>query len=95
MFCTVFQKDRYDAIKVVASVEVETTNEQEALNEAYSLTQTVNRCWWQNDGVMSLFSGDGCPSTSVGDIIATPSAFYQVEPVGFAKIEDITKIINF
>ena len=91
MFCTVFQKDRYDAIKVVASVEVKTTNEQEALNEAYSLTQTVNRCWWQNDGVMSLFSGDGCLQPRWGTLSRPQVHSIRLNQLGFRKLKTSLK----
>lgn len=47
----------------VASVE------GESLEDAFELTNTIERAWYTNEGVTGRFDGGGCRSTSVGDVI--------------------------
>ncbi|WP_321820904.1 MULTISPECIES: hypothetical protein [unclassified Burkholderia] len=39
------------------------------LEDVFERTNTIEREWWNNPGVDPKFSGSGCRSTSVGDII--------------------------
>jgi hypothetical protein len=39
------------------------------LDAVFELTNTIDRQWWINPGVTPRFQGEGCRSTSVGDIV--------------------------
>jgi hypothetical protein len=41
----------------------------EGLDDVFQLTNSIDAPWWGNDGVQAKFSGNGCRSTSVGDIV--------------------------
>lgn len=61
------------------------------LDRAYSLTNTVDRPWWQHASVTPRFFGHevgvGCRSTSTGDMIQTDDGYYVVCTLGFHKVE--------
>ena len=61
------------------------------LEEAYHLTQTIKRPWWQNARVTPRFAGHscsgGCRSTSVGDLLIDKDGAHVVCAVGFAPVE--------
>ena len=61
------------------------------LEEAYRLTQTINRPWWQDARVTPRFIGHscsgGCRSTSIGDLLVTDDgSAHVVCAVGFAPV---------
>lgn len=41
----------------------------ESLDEVFTLTNSIESVWWENPRVKTLFKGEGCRSTSVGDIV--------------------------
>lgn len=49
--------------RLVAEVEAS------SLEGVFERTNTIEQYWWTNDGVTRMFSGHGCRSTSVGDIV--------------------------
>lgn len=49
--------------RLVAEVEAS------SLEGVFERTNTIEQYWWTNDGVTRKFSGHGCRSTSVGDIV--------------------------
>ena len=55
---------------------------------AYGKTQHIDTEWWKNDGVRRV--GDGTRSTSVGDVILTPSKhLIVVVDMGFEDLSEI------
>ena len=40
---------------------------------AYAQTNSVDSSWWNNQGVVPNFIGEGCRSTSVGDVLVMQS----------------------
>lgn len=44
------------------------------LDAVFELTNTIDRQWWINPGVTPRFQGEGCRSTSVGDIVVEVGA---------------------
>ena len=64
-----------------------------ALDQAFERTNTIDRPWWENEGVTKCFKDDGCRSTSVGDVMVVIDlenpkhvAMYVVESMGFRHI---------
>ena len=54
---------------------------------AYRLTNTIDKYWWKNDGVTSHFDGEGCRSTSVGDVVICPDGItYRCAGMGWKVI---------
>ncbi|URC15302.1 hypothetical protein GD1_178 [Paraglaciecola Antarctic GD virus 1] len=71
------------------SEEYETVAMVEAadLNEAFERTNTIQSVWWENDKVTKLFDGEGCRSTSVGDVVITPdNKVFLVAASGFIQV---------
>ena len=60
----------------------------ETLDDAFKLTNTIDDYWWKNECVVQKFSGQGCRSTSVGDIIenAQTREHWICAPVGWEKL---------
>lgn len=64
----------------------------ESLDEAFLWTNTVHEPWYEDPDRVE-FRGSpehgmaGCRSTSIGDILERDGCFYEVRPVGFARIE--------
>lgn len=58
------------------------------LNEAYFLTNSVERAWYENEDIMvDEKAQEGCRSTSIGDIIQILGETYMVAGTGFKYIE--------
>ena len=69
-----------DMVKVA---EVATTD----LNTAYRLTNTIDNYWWENDRVSPCFEGEGCRSTSVGDVMKLGTdEYFVVASCGFEPL---------
>lgn len=63
----------------VAKVEL---GEDSGPGEAFEKTNTIDRYWWENDGVEKTVPG-GCRSTSVGDVVVIGEKAYRCKPVGW------------
>ena len=77
---TFFDKNFKEYISVA---EVDTGD----LDHAYRLTNTINCSWWENHGVVAKFEGEGCRSTSVGDLLMVDESSYLVAADGFLQIK--------
>ena len=76
-----FNRGDYQAV-----AEVETEN----IDDVFQLTNTIEHSWWLNPGVLHLFDGLGCRSTSVGDLIEDASGkFHRVDTAGFTEVTRI------
>ena len=62
------------------------------LDYAYEYTNTIDAYWWDNPYVTPKFQGEGCRSTSMGDVIKVDGALYRVEAFGFKQIDKIGNI---
>jgi hypothetical protein len=58
------------------------------LETAFERTNTIMDHWWINDGVEPLFEGQGCRSTSVGDIMVMGERASIVASFGFEELAD-------
>lgn len=68
----------------VAEVVVEVYNDDtRSLEEAYKLTNHLDKEWWKNEEVTMISQSR---STSVGDIIEMDGMFYAVDICGFKLI---------
>lgn len=52
------------------------------LDEAYRLTNHIDKLWWENEGVVALRESR---STSIGDVLDLNGKFYVVDRCGFAS----------
>lgn len=60
------------------------------LEQAYMLTNNVDKDWWLNNEVQAKFNAKGCRSTSVGDIIVDNEGYkHLVATVGFHRVPGI------
>ena len=57
--------------------------EGNSLDEAFRLTNHIDRAWWDNPGVITHKKSR---STSVGDIIVTDDGTYRCETIGWTRI---------
>tara|TARA_B100002019_G_C20897784_1_gene416625 strand:+ start:197 stop:520 length:324 start_codon:yes stop_codon:yes gene_type:complete len=73
----------------VAFVDVDSSlSVSKKISHAFMKTNSIDDAWWNNEGVTKMFGGDGCRSTSVGDMVLLSNGEkYKVEPVGWTKIE--------
>jgi hypothetical protein len=53
------------------------------LEEAFTLTNSIDRPWWENLGVRCLRSDR---STSVWDLLETRAGLYRVASCGFERV---------
>ena len=58
----------------------------EKLEHAFMLTNSIESAWYENKGLTKLFSGDGCRSTMVGDMVLIGNSKYRVEKSGWSKL---------
>ena len=55
---------------VVAFIDMpKSLSTSEKLEEAFMLTNSIEDAWYNNKRVTKMFSGDGCRSTMVGDMV--------------------------
>jgi len=58
----------------------------ESVDDAFFLTNHVNRPWWENDGV-TLVGEPKVRSTSVGDVVVRDGESYRCARFGWEKVE--------
>ena len=69
----------------VAFVLVEKSmTDNEKLETAFKLTNSIDTAWWLNENVEPLTKGTR--STSVGDIVVVGTTKYKCEPMGWSKV---------
>lgn len=97
----VFQKDwkrmaeanfPSDKFVLVAQVNIPdeviyATKKMSALDWAYEWTNSIDYGWWDNPNVIPMFEGEGCRSTSMGDLIKIDDGLYRVEAFGFKPVD--------
>jgi hypothetical protein len=76
---------RFDELSLVAKLHLKNIEEDEILDEAYSLTQTKEKDWYKNPEVELLVTGKQ-RSTSVGDAFGYNDNFWMISPFGFTEI---------
>lgn len=69
-----FVGGQYDLV-----AEVDTNS----LDVAYERTNSIQGPWWDNEDVVAKFDGEGCRSTSVGDVVEVNGKFFIVDSFGF------------
>ena len=71
----------------VALVEVsKALSTKEKLEKVFMLTNSINDAWWNNKEITKMFDGDGCRSTSVGDMLLIGTEKYKCDILGWSKI---------
>ena len=73
---------------LVAFVDVDkswTVNEK--LEYAFTMTNSIDDAWWNNDGVTKMFPDKGCRSTSVGDHVLVGGSKYLCAGAGWEIIK--------
>lgn len=76
--------DKYDTVARI----VLGGNEYDILSDAWELTNTVDEPWYINTDITKCFEGDGCRSTSIGDIITIEGyGSYVVNGCGFKPLD--------
>ena len=72
---------------VVAFIDMpKSLSTSEKLEEAFMLTNSIDDAWYNNKRVTKMFDGDGCRSTSVGDMVLIGTEKYKCEPMGWSKV---------
>ena len=72
---------------VVAFIDIpKSLSTSEKLEEAFMLTNSIDDAWYNNKRVTKMFSGDGCRSTMVGDMVLIGKEKFKVEPMGWSKV---------
>jgi len=78
-----------DKLKTVASYQAG-GRLSECLEEAFRLTNSVDRAWYENPEIsVSEYAKGGCRSTSVGDVIEIAGVQYMVDGYGFICLDDV------
>lgn len=76
---TILNKAKYNFVAMV---------DGNSLEDVFRLTNSINTGWWENQEVDPQFEGDGCRSTSVGDLVITSNnQFYVVASSGFVRVK--------
>ena len=72
---------------LVAFVEVDKEwTVTEKLEFAFEMTNSINDAWYNNKEITKMFDGDGCRSTSVGDMLLVGTEKYKCEGSGWSKV---------
>ena len=72
---------------LVAFVEVDKEwTVTEKLEFAFEKTNSINDAWYNNKEITKMFDGDGCRSTSVGDMLLVGTEKYKCEGLGWSKV---------
>ena len=72
---------------VVAFIDMpKSLSTSEKLEEAFMLTNSIEDAWYNNKSVTKMFSGAGCRSTMVGDMVLIGKEKFKVEPMGWSKV---------
>ena len=65
------------------------TVDSDDLETIFNLTNTVSYHWWKNPLVTAHFEGEGCRSTSVGDIVVFGDGRpWRCAPFGWVQINE-------
>ena len=73
--------------KTVAFVMVDKNlPDTEKCEVAFKKTNTIDKAWWDNEGVTKMFGGEGCRSTSVGDMVLVGTEKFLCESTGWSKV---------
>ena len=76
-----------DAPETVAFVEVKKdATTAEKLETAFMKTNSIDEAWWNNKEVTKMFGGEGCRSTSVGDMVLVGTDKFLCESTGWSKV---------
>ena len=71
----------------VAFVEVpKKLSDEEKCEIAFRKTNTIEKAWWENEGVTKMFGGDACRSTSTGDMVLIGTKKYKCAFVGWELV---------
>ena len=54
---------------------------------AFQFTNSIERAWWENPQVIYNFEGEGCRSTSVGDVVSIEGKAFLCEGCGWSELE--------
>ena len=49
-------------------------------------TNSIDDAWWNNKEVTKMLDGEGCRSTSVGDMILVGNVKFKCESMGWSKV---------
>ena len=72
---------------VVAFIDMpKSLSTSEKLEEAFMLTNSIEDAWYNNKRVIKMFSGAGCRSTMVGDMVLIGKEKFKGEPMGWSKV---------
>jgi hypothetical protein len=84
-----------DIVKIESLIPVAELEVQE-LEEAYIRTNSLEDDWWNDSSIQRLFDGEGCRSTSTGDVIVDLDAnkVYLVALLGFKLLGDYNDHAN-
>lgn len=53
----------------------------------FTATNTIAHGWWENEDVTVRFEGEGCRSTSVGDVVVFPDGkAHVVDSFGYTEL---------
>ena len=71
----------------VAMVEVpKHLSDEEKCEVAFKKTNTIDKAWWENEGVTKMFGGDACRSTSTGDMVLIGTKKYKCAFIGWELV---------
>ena len=72
----------------VALVDVEKSGtDMKKLETAFMKTNSITDAWWTNEGIIKMFDGAVCRSTSVGDMVLLSSGKkYKCEMAGWSEV---------
>ena len=77
----------YNSPHTVAFVEVaKELSDEEKCEIAFKKTNTIEKAWWENEGVTKMFGGDACRSTSTGDMVLIGTKKYKCAFVGWELV---------
>ena len=73
--------------KTVAFVLVDKNlPDTEKCEVAFMKTNTIEKAWWENEGVTKMFGGDACRSTSTGDMVLIGTKKYKCACIGWELV---------
>ena len=72
---------------VSGAVEVaKELSDEEKCEVVFKKTNTIDKAWWENEGVTKMFGGDACRSTSTGDMVLIGTKKYKCAFIGWELI---------
>ena len=63
-----------------------TMTTDEKLEFVFMKTNSIDDAWWNNEDVTPMFDGEGCRSTSVGDMVLVGTEKFVCENTGWSKV---------